>query len=271
MNRNNVNNFFNWLSKAFDFVKKNFKWLLLAAVLVLSVLLFRQCDSVRSLKDEKARLENNLVAMNDTLKNYKKDGYSVAEMRALRLKVEELTDSLKMEKGKTPITIINYNTNISDTVYTPSIVIRDTFIKSPLYLDYGYITAEKCENFGKSSRDITVTIPYFVDKENGTIGSGESEITLNQDIWFETALYKNKKGETYIILKTDYPSATFNNGLGINVENGKSYDYSVRKQFALGIGLHVGYGVAFPNGRVCASPYVGVGLGLQWNPKFLQF
>lgn len=270
-NREKVNKFFNGISDVFGFIARNIKWFLLAAVLVMSVLLFRQCDNARKLKDEKARLENNLLAMNDTLENYRKDGYNVAEMRALRLKVEELTDSLKLERGKTPITIINYNTTISDTLYMPGIVVRDTVFEYPLYLDKGVVTAERCDDFGKSRRDVFVKVPYRVNKEKGTLESDECEVAINQDIWLESCLYKNKKGETFIRIKTDYPTATFNNGLGISVENGEDYDYKARKQFSLGIGVQAGYGVAFPDGRVTMSPYIGIGIGFQWSPRFLQF
>lgn len=257
-------------AKSLSFAWKNMKWILLSATVVLAVLLFRQCDLTRRAKDENRRLENNLLATNDTLKNYKKNGYNVAEMRALRLRVDELADSLKMERGKTPVTIINYTASITDTFHTPAVVIKDT-VREYTHSDCGVLSAERSDTFGRSSRDVSVEIPYTVDAETGELDAGECGVRICQDIWLETSLYKNKKGETFIRLKTDYPGAEFNNGLGISVENGKDYDYYVRKQFAVGIGVHAGYGVAFPDGRIQMSPYVGVGIGLQWNPRFAQF
>ena len=269
--RNNIKNFFDKVWSVFSFLGKNIKFILVVVALILAMCLVRQCNNYQREKSERERLENNIAALNDTLKNYKKNGVNYAEMRALRLRINELADSLKLERGKTPVTIINYNTHINDTVYLASNPIHDTVFLNSIYIDRGVVVAEKNETFGKSSRHINVKTPYTIDKNTGVLLTDTSTVVINQNIWMESTLYKDKKNNTYIRLKTDYPSAVFNNGLGVLVENGNEYNYKERKSFGVGLGIHAGYGVVFPNGSVKLAPYIGIGVGLQWNPKFLQF
>lgn len=271
MEEKNTKNFFDNVKNVFSFLIKNIKFILVVFVLILTMCLVRQCNNYQREKSEKERLENNIVALNDSLKNYKKNGVNYAEMRALRLHINELSDSLKLERGKTPITIINYNTNISDTVYLASNIIHDTLFINSTYIDKGVVISEKNETFGKSSRYVNVKTPYTIEKSTGMLLTDTSTVVINQNIWVESTLYKDKKNNTYIRLKTDYPSAIFNNGLGVLVENGKEYNYKERKNFGVGFGIHAGYGIVFPNGNVKLAPYIGIGVGLQWNPKFLQF
>lgn len=268
----NMTQFKKFASNAIGFVKNNTTLILFVLLCVFAMLFVKSCKILNKQKEETARLENNVLALNDTLKNYKKDGKNIATMRALQLKVEELEDSLKLERGKTPVTIINYMANVDDTVYLPTTAKHDTVYIEKFVSDRGLITAERYDTFGKSKRHIYVSTPYAVNSSNGMLYAADStEVVLNQDIWLESILYKDGNKHTYIMLSTDYPSITFNNGTGILVENGSDYDYSVRKNFGVGIGLHVGYGANVLNGSIRPAPYIGVGIGLQWNPKFLQF
>lgn len=246
------------------------KYFLITVILVLLCVLFKQCGTISRYKSEKATLENNLLALNDTLRNYKDGKYNLAEMRALQLRVDELADSLKLERGKEPITIIKYVAVVSDSVSVPVTVVHDTVFIEKDWSDAGWIAASEESRFGNSSRSIGIRVPYKVDCETGLLESnGNAEIELEQDIWVESTLYRDKKGYTYIRLMTDYPSCTFNDGAAILVTD-KSYEYNSRKQFGLGIGLQVGYGAALSN-PVRTAPYVGIGLSLNWNPRFLQF
>ena len=256
------------------FNKENFNnithLIVIAVCILLSVLLLRQCNKSNNYKDEINRLENNLLAANDTLKNYKDGKYNVAEMMAMQLKIDELADSLKLERGKTPVTIIKYVSVVNDSLSMPVTVIHDTMYIDNSWSDKGVIAAKESSVFGNSSRSMSISVPYLVNCENGLLeSSGDAEVELSQNIWVESSLYKDKKGYTYIRLKTDYPSCTFNDGAAILVTD-KSYEYKNRKQFGLGIGIQVGYGAALSR-PVRMTPYIGVGLSLNWNPRFLQF
>lgn len=261
------------MKKAFEFISNNLKWILLTACVTMAFVTFRQCKSTQEYKSEKTRLENNLLAANDTLKNYRDNGWNIATMRALQLRADELADSLKLERGKAPVTIIKYVTAVNDTFTVPTIVIHDTAYLNTEYpwSDKGVIVSSEKSVFGKSWRETSITTPYYVDCESGLLNAdGESEVIVNQNIWVESDLYRDKKGYTYLRLKTDYPSCTFNSGTAILVSD-DNYEYKSRKQFGLGLGIQVGYGAAFTNAGVKMSPYVGVGLSLNWTPRFLQF
>lgn len=258
------------MGNVIDFLKDYCKYLLIVIFIILIAIIAKQCESIDKYKNEKTRLENNLLAVNDTLKNYKSGKYNIAEMRALQIKIDELTDSLKIEKGKTPITIIKYVAIVSDSTEIPVTIIHDTVYIDKSWSDKGKITTEEHSNYGNSKRNIYVTIPYKVNCETGILESdGNAEITMDQSIWVESILYMDKKGYTYIRLKTDYPGCTFNNGAGILITD-RSYEYKSRKQFGLGIGIQLGYGAVLSK-PVKMAPYVGVGISLNWNPRFLQF
>lgn len=259
------------MNKIINFIKKNFKWLLLAACIILALILFKQCDTIKQYQKEKARLENNLLAATDTLKNYHDNGWTTASMRALQLKVGELSDSLKLERGKEPITILKYIAGLHDTVYAQVKIVHDTMYIEEIWSDVGWLTAKDSAFFEKSSRILNVSIPYAVNCETGKVeNTGPAEIETEQNIWVDSHIYKDKKGYTWMELKSDYPSINFSNGTAIEIVSEKQA-YKNRKQFGVGLGLQVGYGVAFPSGMVKMSPYVGVGVSLNWNPRFLQF
>lgn len=260
----------NIFQKTIETVKNNAKYIIVLAFVVLCCITVRQCENAKRQKAENERLENNLLAVNDTLKNYKQGKYNIAEMLAMQLRIEELADSLKMERGKTPVTIIKYVASVSDSMEIPVAIVHDTVYLDKEWADKGWITANDVTIFGNSSREISMSIPYRVDCETGVLESdGKADIGIEQDIWVESVLYRDKKGFTYIRLKTDYPGCTFNNGTGILITD-KSYEYKSRKQFGLGIGLQVGYGATLSK-PVKMSPYIGIGLSLNWNPRFLQF
>lgn len=263
---------FYWTMTGLKWVLDHISILLLAATVLLAVLLARQCSRAETLKKEKNRLENNIEAMNDTLKNYKKDGYSYAQMLALQLKVGELADSLKLEKGKTPVTITKYVASIRDTVYIKGEVVHDTVFAAVYFSDFGYIFGSRTDLFGRSWRSLSVTVPYCVDMSDGKVlGTDSIEVTMAQDIWLEGTIYTAKDGKTYMVVRTDYPNTVFNSGRGILVDNGDEYAFQARKRFGLGFGIQAGYGIGFRNGQPVLTPYIGLGASLNWNPRRLQF
>lgn len=259
------------LNKIFDFVFVYLKWILLFICVLMVLVNCRTCSRLNDEKIENTILRNNILAMNDTLSNYKdKNGNNCAEMRAMCLRIDELADSLKLERGKTPITIIKYTANVSDSFNVNTIVIHDTAYINNIISDTGYIESHEFAAFGRSSRSMDIKTPYRVNREDGLLyADSESCVTIEQNIWLESVLYKDKNEYTYIRLKTDYPGVTFNSGQTILVMDAKS-ERKMRKQFGLGIGIHAGCGMVYDNGFK-QVPYIGIGIGLQWNPRFLQF
>lgn len=249
--------------KILELVLQNTKIILCAVIMFLFMLLLRQCNSTRTAKEEVTRVTNNQLALNDTLVQYiDKNGILNGEIRGLHLKLDELDDTLQYEKNKPPITIIDYVTEIRDSiVFIPSIdtVIMQqdgTFLQSISFLD--------SSKFKKSSRVISFEIPVW--SKDSILRTGETKLNLSQDIWLEASISKDlKTKEVFVHLKTDYPGVTFNDAQGILVQNDKQlkkFSYSQRKQFGLGIQVGVGY-----SDRI--RPYIGI--GLHYSPKFLQW
>ena len=139
--------------KIIDFFSKNLKWILMAIIAILIFTTARNCSKYKAEKEESLRLENNLLALNDTLKNYKDGIYNLAKMRALQLRIDELADSLKLERGKAPITIIKYVTVVNDTFQAPVTIIHDTlwFDVGINISDAGIIYSHEHTLFEKSS------------------------------------------------------------------------------------------------------------------------
>ena len=274
-----MENIKNILSKAVSSANSAAKWctdnlsfVLIIAVVVLSILLARQCNRVSEYKNEKDRLENNLAAVQDSLHNYQKDGYNYAQMLALQLKLSELADSLKMTDGNTPVTITQFITQVRDTVWLDGKVVHDTVFAPMFASDKGVLTAERHDRFGNSSRDISVFSPYIVSASDGKVYASDSvEVIIGQNIWLESTLYKGKDKRTYMRVRSDYPSTSFNGGQGILVTNGDEYAFQARKRFGVGFGIQAGYGIGFHNSQPVLTPYIGLGASLNWNPRRLQF
>ena len=249
--------------KILELILQNTKIILCAVIMFLFMLLLRQCNSAKTVKEEVTRITNNQLALNDTLVQYvDKNGILNGEIRGLHLKLDELGDTLKYEKNKPPITIISYFTEIRDSIiFIPTIdavIIQEdgTFLQNISFID--------SSKFKRSSRIISFDMAIL--SNDSILGIKETNIKLNQNIWLEASILKDLKSkEIYVHLKTDYPGITFNDAKGILVQNDKQLKklaYSQRKQFGLGIQIGVGY-----SGRIL--PYMGI--GVHYSPKFLQW
>ncbi len=231
-------------------------------IVVLIMLLFKQCGVTDSARQETERVKQNYVALNDTIKNYKtKNGLNAAEKLALRLTLNELKDSLDYEKSKPPITIIEYKTKIVEKLVNVPVYIKSDSLSNELIVT-------KNDKWERSSRDLTVSVPFEI--LNDSLYPGFATIELKQNIWLSASILQDKKTkQAYVNLLSDYPGLTFNDAKGILVEpddkglSGLKYDS--RKNF--NIGLQLGVGLT-PNG-LNIGPYIGI--GISYSPKFLQW
>ena len=223
----------------------------------LAFMLLNKCEQEKEYQQEIQRINNNNVALLDTIRNYMDDdGMYAADIRALNLKLDELGDSISVDRSQPPVTITNQTTEIRETIEVPAfiydtvtIVNTDTFYKQ--------IYVERTDTFGKSNRSIEVTIPT-----DGVVVA-DAIINLEQDIWVENTIEKNNKtGEVFFRMRTDYPGVTFNNASAILVDPKQLV--KVRKSF--GVGFQTGIGIT-TTGQT--RHYIGV--GIHYSPKFLQW
>lgn len=240
---------------------KNTRMLLLGGIVVLFVLLLRQCEATDKAKSEVSRVENNWKASLDTIRNYKDaNGNSVAEIRALKLTIDEVKDSLKLEKGKDPVTVIEYRTKIVEKIEEVPVTRVDTIIG-----DFNSaLTFGTNQIWGKSTRSIEGSIPFIISGDS--IRYGNANIDLEQNIWLSAAITQDRKSkEVFVNLKTDYPGTTFNGAKGIAIDQSSINSYNKQNRKTLGIGLNIGIGYT-GNG---ISPFVGI--GINYTPKLLQW
>ena len=242
---------------------KNIKLVMGAVIVVLIMLLLKQCDSTREAKGEITRITNNNIALSDTINNYiDENGILNGEIRGLHLKISELDDEVKYEKNKPPVTVIEYITEIRDSiVFKPTI---DSIIEQPDGTFIHPVVFVDSIMFGKSSRTVDFIMPVFTN--DSILSTGFGKLNLTQDIWLEASLLQNLKSkEVFVNLKTDYPGLTFNGAKVILIkrdEEFKAFSRQQRKQFGLGLQLGVGY-------TNTITPYIGI--GIQYSPKFLQW
>jgi hypothetical protein len=236
---------------------------LLGGIVVLCMLLLRQCQATDEAKGEANKISNNWKASLDTIDNYiDKNGNAVAEIRALNLSLEEIVDELEFEKGKPPVTIIKTETVIQEVIVEVPVTVIDTVVGN----FNSALSLSDTATWGKSFRDVSVFVPYELNDLN--VNFGNATIELNQNIFLTASLIRDTKTkELFVNLLTDYPGTTFNSAQGILIDQQgkafKSLQYENRK--TLGIGLQLGVGLS-GNG---IGPYVGI--GLNYTPKFLQW
>ena len=246
---------------------KNTRMFLLGGIVVLCILLFRQCEQTTLAKGEASRITNNWKASLDTIQNYvDKDGNSIAQIRALNLSLDEIKGELKFEKNKPPLTIIKTETVIKEVIVEVPVIILDTVVNTVIGDFSSALTFSDKKEWGKSFRAIDGLIPY--ETTDSLITFGNANIELQQNIFLTASLIRdNKTKELFVNLLTDYPGTTFNSAEGILIDQKskafKGLQYENRKTLGLGLQL----GVGFSGSGV--APYVGI--GLNYTPKFLQW
>lgn len=242
---------------------KNTRMFLLGGIVVLCILLLRQCEATEEAKGEANKIQNNWKASLDTIDNYiDKNGNAAAEIRALNLSLAEIEGELLFEKGKPPITVIKTETVIKEVIVEVPVTVIDTIIGN----FNSALTFSDTASWGKSFRKVGVFVPY--ETGDSAINFGNATIDLNQNIFLSALLIRdNKTKELFVNLSTDYPGTTFNSAEGILIDQkGKAFkDLQYQNRKTLGLGLQLGVGLT----KDGVSPYVGV--GLNYTPKFLQW
>lgn len=258
-------------TRFWDFIKSNRDFIYILIILVGVVLFMGQCNRTSNLDREVHRLENNIYAITDELNQYKdENGRIIAEKHAYQLTEQELRDSVNLLKIKNReyLAYINSQIGIRDTVFIPTFIERPD---STVYADEGSIKFNRFDTFGKSIRNISVSIPYTY---NDKLYTGHADIDIYHNIFVESMIERDTKtGETYVRLISDYPDLTFNSGMGVIVTNSKSYEKSMRK--TKGIGLAVGPSVMVGYDMVNKNPTIAAGvsltLGFTYTPRWTQW
>ena len=258
--------------KKFLEILKKYRDLIYISIIIIFVTIFSgQCSRIDNLNHEIDKQENNRIALTEQIVNYKDElGRANAEKHTYQLTQEELRDSIKFlkQKNKEYLSYINTNMNIKDTVTIETIIVREVEVQ----VEGGSIELMKSDVFGKSSCSFSVNIPYNVNESK--LFTGDATFVLDQNIFVEGWLERNTKTkETYIHLRSDYPGVTFNSGLGIVAETGKTYERSMRKTWGVGVavGPNFSFSYDFINERFVPTVGLGITIGYTYVPKSFQW
>ena len=285
---NILKNIFNWITNP-----ENKNKLYFIAVIILFVFMWMQCTRIRSLKDdlsesekEKDRLENNILAANDTIHSYQtKTGSLHAEISAYQVTLEELDGRYKhlfsdFEKWskQPPKTIIEYNLKIIEKILKVPVNVdlnadgsgKFSFMDSVNYSDgnsrilSGILPfQQKYFNKSDSSEVKLVDISYFSKPY-----AGFAEFELQQEMAFITGLSIDKKTKRPVVwVETKYPGVKISKLVGADIlsdEESKKAAKSLRREWA--IGMSIGYSIG-PDLKT--GPYLGI--GINYSPRWLQF
>ncbi|MCM1221180.1 MAG: hypothetical protein NC548_42540 [Lachnospiraceae bacterium] len=261
----------------FNFLTNKRDILYIIGIVILSVFLINQCGRTSNLDKEVDRLNNNIYAITDTLSQYKdNEGRTIAEKHAYQLTEKELRDSVDLLKIKNReyVAYINSMIGVRDTIEIPTYIDRfqiDSVMYAQGVIDSGVIRFDRTDNFGKSSRELSVSIPYTCDS---LLHTGNADIDMYHNIYVESMLERDTKtGETYVRLISDYPHLVFNSGMGVLVSNSPSYEKSMRKTKGIGlsVGPQIGLGYDMLNRKLVPTVGVGVTIGFNFTPRWLQW
>ena len=275
-----INNIFksirNGLSKTLEFIVKIKDIIWFVIILIISIFLMSQCSSKNKLEREVDILTNNTYALSDSLLQYQdKLGNIIAEKHALQLTQQEMEKTIgELKKKNTEyVSYISTNLNLKDTVYVEKVVYKDVIIDTINNTESGTIFLEKNDQFNKSNRYISASIPYKANYPSNLVVT-DGEFVVNQNIFIEGIITRNNKTkETMFQLKTDYPGVTFNSGNAIVATNGKQYDRDARKRNGIGIsiGPSIGYYYFFPTQSFKPAVGFSVTIGYTFTPKAFQW
>jgi len=270
--------------------------LLFFIVLVAIILLQHSCNSklqqqIEEAKAEAQRAENNIEALNDTIRQGKiNDTTLLAERLALKLTLKELKDGysdllvgfedFKKQNPKVIQKIIFNNT--------------ETIREVPVYakmdsLGRGYFTFKDTAKFADGNyRKLKGKLPFtstLFNKKDSTevdinklglytkINPGLADFELEQGIKLKVGLFEDKKTKKVsIAATTSYPGITFTTLEGADIMEDKDSRKVTRKfRKTWGVGFSIGYGgtVDLKTSKVAFGPQVGV--GLHYTPKWLQW
>ena len=271
-------------------------FLLLVIGLVVVILLQNGCngrlkDELAEQKSEAQRVANNLEASKDTIRQHMiNDTTLLAERLALKLSVKELKDGysnlligFEQFRKQNPKVIERITVNNTETIREVPVYAKiDQF-------GNGVFTFNDSAKFADgNSRKLKGTLPFvstFFNEKDSTqvdikklgfytkVNPGAANFVLEQNIGLKVGLFEDPKTKKVSIgATTSYPGITFTKLEGADImsdEISKKAARNFRKTWAIGLQLGYGACVDLKSRQVAFGPQVGIGLNYQ--PKWLQW
>lgn len=249
-------------------------------IVILMLLLLRQCNATSSAKVDAKREYNNYIASQDSVRKISSSlKNSIYEKSAFELKVSELNDSNKAliaklalssnGSGTTPETVIETVTEYRDTgsVKTSNISGKNGdsigFTYSPTMLG-----RNKFSIIGKTPYHLNlIKDPNDSSKYIASISTDNTILDISQNIDLVTGIYRDSKNKRLMTrVTTDFPKIKFSDINSFDITDSPATREILKNaRRELGIGISIGYGIVGQN----VGLYLG--LSLNYTPRFLQF
>jgi hypothetical protein len=260
--------------------------LMIVAIVILIIMLLRQCKATSAAEAEALREHNNYLAQLDSVRLISKSrDNAVYEKSAFERKVSELTQEekdliKKLElksngKGTTPKTVIETVTEYVDTFRNiASRVIEDTSGGTSLTFKYEPTLP------GKNKFSLTGKTPYTIGLTRNPadtaevwakLNPGNTEVTISQNIDLVTGIYRDPKSKRLMTrVSTSYPNMTFSDIHSFDItDNPDTREIMKKSRKEWGLGVTIGYGIAGSSTGIKTGIMMGV--GLHYTPRWLQF
>lgn len=288
----------NWLSKIWNFIKnpKNKRLLVFAAIFILGLLFFKQCNNIKALKEQikteqadKQRIQNNYDASQDTVRMFKtENGNLRGEISGYTLTLEELNgkyanlfSEYQKEKNKPPKTIIEYVIQIKEVIKEVPVYVSIDSLGNTAFV-FSDTAVYEDNNMRMLTGLIPFELKYFNKKDSvllhpdnlnlfGGVYPGKGQFELKQNISLVTGLSIDKTTKKPLIwVETKYPGVTFPTITGAYIMDdpiSRANAKKLRKEF--GISAQFGYGLLLSKTSYNTGLYMGV--GISYTPRWLQF
>ncbi len=231
------------------------------AIVVMAILLFRQCSVSSNIKDELAISINNSSALGDSIETYRtRGGDLVYEKGILIASEKELKDlnkalykDIKDLKNNPKVVIMTETIIIHDTTLLETEIIKYSDGSNGIKWDYDSVYSEgnfqRLEGITRFKIDST-----GLHDVNATLNTNSFGMTFKTGITEEDGQYR-------IFVESDYPNFTVGKIEGAILD--KSMIQSNESSWVAG--PFIGYGLQFVNNNVTYGPQIGVAISYNFN------
>ena len=242
---------------------KNREFLLIAGLVIIGMLFFRQCGQIGDLKQKNTQ---NLKALSEEVEVIKNKDNEISyqktlvvgsqkDLKSLEGKYGDLADELKKEKGKVKV-ITKVEIKYEQPEVTLNNELLDSCAKDHYCLIWKHITAVR------QLEGIT-NFKLNIDSVNNlAIIPGTTEIKTDiVKIDIITGI-KTEDGVDKIFITPKTPGIIIGDITGAIVERGGGGHLSTKKPKRISLGIHVGYGPSWElgTGIVKMTPNISIGL-----------
>ena len=254
--------------------KLNLNTILFVALVVMALLLFRQCSTTQNLKDDLAIANQNQIALNDSVRVIKnkwgQDIYLknilITDKKNLENLNADLSKEIKKLKGDI-LVLISAQGSIGHGDPVPPITITNTVTKYPDGLNELKWKFDTIYSPG-NSRTLAGYSQFRIDTLNGNILDRGTKITEDK-IKFKVSTGLTELDDTYqIFIKSDYPGLTFTQIDGAILDK-KRFMKVQEPTVVWGPSISIGYGVNAQTQSLGPQLTLGISATLNVN-KYIK-